>query len=1126
MSNQSYYKEITNKFDKLTKREYASFSLSGIQLAVIVSIITFVTFTILEALGHFSSAIRTVMFVCFLLVSAGAFAYYFIYPFGKYLNLLKREDYFTVAEKVGLFFPFIKDDLLNVMQLVTIKNNNRMYSESLVNAAFQQVYLKTKSVNFEDAVNFKKSKSLLRYLIAIILFITILFVFIPGLQAASYRIFNFNTTFIPPAKFTFEIHPGNASATKGENILITAKILGNRPNNVNFALKYKEETDYTEKELTPDSSGLYKFEIPAVRGSFNYYLTAENVQSEIFHIDVVDKPIIRNLDLTITPPAYSRLQTIKQIDNGNLTSLIGSKVNLSISSTKPMGKAYLQFNDSTQVNLNINSNHANGTFSVKKDQDYKIIIFDKERTQNENPVTYSIKALIDAYPSIEMLQPNKDILLGMDNRLPVEVKVGDDFGFSKLLLRYRITSLNGEDNGSEYQSVELPLSKNLREEDINYIWNLSTLNITPKDGVSYYLEVFDNDYISGPKSAKTANYMVSVPSMDELFATVDKAQTSTENKLSETLDEAAKLKDKLENISRDLKKDKKDITWQEKEEIQKSLQKFDELSKKVNDAQKDLAKMQNQLQQNNLLSKETLEKYMELQNLFKEMSSEDMQKAMERMQQMLQDMNRDQVQKAMEDFKFNEEQFKNSIERTLKLLKRASIEQKLDEILKRVENLNNKLEELQKQTNNSKLNNNNEKQDLAEKQKDVTDDLKNLSDNMKDLQDKMNEFKDMPNRQMQQTAEEFENQKNDEMSEKTEQELMQGMKQQSQQNQASLSKNMQKMRQNMKQMQSQMQQQNQKMVFNDMMRILDDLLTLSKEQENLKNQSQNMPPFSSSAYNEMAQKQNNLQRDMGKMMDQLNKLSQKTFSISPEMGKALGKAQSNMMQSTNSLQNRNAFQAQNQQSQAMSSLNEAATLMKGSMESMLNGNGSGGGMMSLMQQLQKMSQQQMGLNNMTQQTQQGKLSMQQQAQFQRLAQQQELIRKSLDQLNKESKLSGDSKKIPANLDNIAKEMQEVVSDLRNQDLNDDVIQKQERILSRLLDAQRSINDRDYEKTRESNAGKNVVQKSPGDINYSSQNRRNRIKDELIKAVQEGYSKDYEVLIRKYYEALQKEDVKN
>src|SRR5690606_11861609 len=116
-------------------------------------------------------------------------------------------------------------------------------------------------------------------------------------------------------------------------------------------------------------------------------------------------------------------------------------------------------------------------------------------------------------------------------------------------------------------------------------------------------------------------------------------------------------------------------------------------------------------------------------------------------------------------------------------------------------------------------------------------------------------------------------------------------------------------------------------------------------------------------------------------------------AITPEMGKALGNAQREMMKSIQSLQNRNGNIASLSQGESMKSLNEAASLLKGAMESMMQGSGQGG-MMSLMQQLQKMSGQQMGLNNMTQmlqQMQQGKLTPQQQAELQRLSQQQELI---------------------------------------------------------------------------------------------------------------------------------------
>jgi Skp family chaperone for outer membrane proteins len=134
-----------------------------------------------------------------------------------------------------------------------------------------------------------------------------------------------------------------------------------------------------------------------------------------------------------------------------------------------------------------------------------------------------------------------------------------------------------------------------------------------------------------------------------------------------------------------------------------------------------------------------------------------------------------------------------------------------------------------------------------------------------------------------------------------------------------------------------------------------------------------------------------------------------------------------------------------------------------------------------------------------------------------------MIKKSLAELNEEAKISGESQKLPADLDNILKEMQEVLTNMQTERLDDKLVQNQEQILSKLLDAQRSINERDFEKKRKSNTGENLVRQSPSYINLSSDEGKEKLKDELNKAVQEGYAKDYEELILKYYEAIQTED---
>jgi len=132
-----------------------------------------------------------------------------------------------------------------------------------------------------------------------------------------------------------------------------------------------------------------------------------------------------------------------------------------------------------------------------------------------------------------------------------------------------------------------------------------------------------------------------------------------------------------------------------------------------------------------------------------------------------------------------------------------------------------------------------------------------------------------------------------------------------------------------------------------------------------------------------------------------------------------------------------------------------------------------------------------------------------------------VIRKSLDELNREVRESGKSKSMLSNLNETLKQMQEVITDMKTERLDDDVIQKQERILSKLLDAQKSVNERDYEKERESNTAENKSGLSPAQLNLNKTSRDALLKELLNNSKREGYSPDYEELIKKYYDLLQK-----
>jgi hypothetical protein len=1034
------------------------------------------------------------------------------------LSITTKNEIKNSAELIGDKFDDIKDQLFNAIQIFEEKSTK--YSSELIDASLETVYKNISSKDLSNVIDSKDSKKLLTKSLGTAFIVIIFFFLLSPFTNAISRIYNYDISYEEPLKFSLNIEPGNSRITKGDDVEINVKVNGIAPKNIGLFYKDEDDAQFNNINLSLDSNQTASYRLNELTRTVNYYVKADDIQSDQFKIEVLNRPLINSLAIEIVPPSYSKLPIEILNDNGNIQALKGSLAKFNIGSNKELKKAEILLSDSTTLPLEINNKSAKSELRLLNELDYSINLIDEENISNENPIQYSIKIIDDEFPFIELTNPTEDIKLGTSDLIPISVRVSDDFGFSKLTLNYKLSASRYKEMTGEIKSKIIDIDKNINEQIINHIWDISPEQLAEDDVVTFYLEIFDNDNISGPKSAKSVSINIRVPSLDELFAQADNVNKSAQEDFKEILEDAKKLSAELKNIENELKKDSKEISYEEKDKIEKSIEKFNELADKVEEIQQEMQKMQKDLAENNLLSEETLKKYMELQELLDELSSPEMRESLERMQEMLKNLNRDQVQNSFEDMQLNEEMFQKSIERTLNLLKRVQAEQKMDELVKRAENLTEQLDELKEQTEQSDLNNQSENKNLQQKQDDVTSSLDKFGKEMEELKEMLDDIPEMSSEELEKIKEEFENQKNDEKSKNAKDEIAKKMKQSAMQQQQQLSQNMQSMQQQMEQMMESMMMQSQMETFGEMYQALDNLLTLSKSQEDLKEKSKTLSP-NSPQFNEQAQEQNQLTQNLDRVLAQLGELSQKTFAITPEMGRALGNARSEMSQAVNQMQGRNGSLAFQKQSGAMQSLNEAANLMQSMMNQMMNQSGGGSGMMSMMQQLQQMSQQQMNLNQMTQMLKNGQMTQQQMAQMQRLAQQQQMIQKSLEQLNKETKETGQSKKLAGNLEDIINEMKEVVQNMNTQKVDDDLVESQNRILSKLLDAQRSINERDFEKNRESNEGKNLAKDSPSELMLNSKEILDRLRDQLLNAAKEGYSKDYQELIKKYFESLEK-----
>jgi len=1117
LNGTAHYEEILKKLARFENRRMMADLAFGGQVLLIASLLLFTLFSLLEYLFFFEPVVRTVLFYTWLGITGGSFVHFILTPLYKRFMIVPS-DPFRSAALAGSLFPQVKDDLMNAMQLVKV-DDRRGFSEKLVSAAFEEVYKRVSDLEFGSAVSFNAAKKLFVWTLASLILSGGSFIFSNGMRDAAGRLLDHNAEFLPPQKYSFEVKPGNIEAAKGDSITISVKVSGPEVRSLDFYFKDESQPAFVKEILKSGKDGSFSFTISAIKYSTEYYAMVEDSKSLIYKITVTDKPLVRTFKLSITPPGYTGERPSEQTDNGNVSGIKGTAISFSLESNKELASASLEFLEGMNIPLEVSGTSASGAFRITGDNEYFIKITDTKGYTNTSPVKYSIKAFFDADPEITVVSPDSNTALPRSQRQDISLIISDDFGFSGLNLHYRISkSKDAATVQQKFNSIPVPFNRQVKETGVEYTWSLAQLFLSQGDEVTYYLEVADNDAVSGPKTAKSREYIVRVPTLEELFATGDKKQEEILKELNDVLKDAEKLQKEMDKASKEMKSDKKDLSFEEKEKLEKMIDNFEKLQDKVEQLSQKMEDVQNNMQENNLLSPQTMEKFMELQKMLQEISTDEMKKLMDKMSKNLENLNRKDAQQNLENMKMDEETFKKSLERTMNLLKRVQVEQKIDELIKRSQNLNEQLDKMQNETKNADQKTMDQ---LAKKQDEIKKQMEALEKEMKELREKMKDMKDMPNEQAEKLQDELEKQQNDELSDEAKENLKKGQKQQAMQNQQKMSKNMKKMEEGLQELQNSINEANQMQTMADMMKIISDIVDLSKQQENLKKKTQSSSP--SALLNQEMREQDKIQRNLDKMLARLGELAQKSFAVSPEMAKSLGGARREMGKSLDNMQNRNNKQAAGNQGEAMSFLNQAAGMMQDALAQMMQqGNGGQGGMMSMMQQMGQMAGQQMTLNQQMQEMMKGsggQLTQEQMSQIQRLRQEQENIKKSLDQMNKEAKAAGKSKSIPANLDKISQEMQEIITDMRTGRVNDELVKKQDKILSKMLDATRSVNERDFEKERESFTGTNSKGNSPGALKLDGQKKDKSYSDNINKALQGGFTKDFEDLTRKYYNLI-------
>jgi hypothetical protein len=294
-------------------------------------------------------------------------------------------------------------------------------------------------------------------------------------------------------------------------------------------------------------------------------------------------------------------------------------------------------------------------------------------------------------------------------------------------------------------------------------------------------------------------------------------------------------------------------------------------------------------------------------------------------------------------------------------------------------------------------------------------------------------------------------------------------------------------------------------------------LSLSRQQESLAAETSGMRR-SSPRVPEMAERQHRIIQGNLRLMEQMMALSRESFNITPDMGRALGGAHSAMQEAVRQLTENNPQEAAKSQGQGMSALNRAAMSLSNAIAEMQS-SGSASGFEQFLERMSSLGKGQQGLNDQTLSMQLGQMgAMSKLEMMRRLQARQRQLSKVLDQiLDDFPSQGGGSEK---GLGKAREEMEEVIRAFQTRRLTRRTIDRQQKILNRLLDSQMSLTEQDFKEDRKGRVAPEQFAidgqlELPADLGQ----REDLILRSMEKALRAGYSPEYQAMIRQYFRQL-------
>jgi Domain of unknown function (DUF4175) len=288
------------------------------------------------------------------------------------------------------------------------------------------------------------------------------------------------------------VKPGTARVPKGSDQEITATLFGFDAQQVTIfsrrlvadgatAAEWQGQAMEPGKELQR-----FQFSIFNIQESVEYFVETGGIRTETFRLEVADLPFVKQLDLVLSFPAYTRIAAKTIEDGGDIAALKGTVATVTARLSGKAGAARLVFADGRKIEMRADGADFVGSVTVAADTSYYIELVSREGEAYRGSNEYDITVLEDAPPTITFERPGRDTKATNLEEVFTQARAEDDYGVSSVQMFFSV-------NGGAEQKINLQdLSRDAaRSLTAAHTFFLEEFKLKPGDFISYYARARD-----------------------------------------------------------------------------------------------------------------------------------------------------------------------------------------------------------------------------------------------------------------------------------------------------------------------------------------------------------------------------------------------------------------------------------------------------------------------------------------------------------------------------------------------------------------------------------------------------------------------------------------------------------